>query len=167
MSSCQIVLSPSLPGSVSRTPVYAGFSSTSDTLAVLWESGYVELWSLQTRLQGGRGKAMDPSRTWFGQVCNDARQIKLSSFDAKNTSSLVVLSSSRELDSITFLNLTDAESVAHPAEIALPQRNCRLIGGEGHFACQAPNGTIHQCIFRNFISIHLANSFSQAILKRR
>ncbi|OBZ69677.1 Elongator complex protein 1 [Grifola frondosa] len=99
---CAHVLSLSFPisslkSSSTRTPVpvHASFSSVRDMLAVLWESGVVELFDLHTRLGPGRGKAMDPARIWAGIVgVNDAeigassrsyRQILVSQYPADGT----------------------------------------------------------------------------------
>ena len=62
MSSFQLVL-PS-----TRTPLHASFSSTNDTVAILWESGLVQVWDLQTRLGPGPGKIMDPAKVGEGVV---------------------------------------------------------------------------------------------------
>lgn len=144
MSSCQILLSPS------RIPIDMAFSSLSDTLAVLWESGYVELWSLKTRLQGGREKVMDPTLTWTGQVGEGARQIQLSSSAATDaTSSLSVLRSGQDSDTLTLLVDLDTESSGEFINVPLEERNCRLVVAEGHFPFQSPNGAIYGCTFQD------------------
>ncbi|RDB24885.1 Elongator complex protein 1 [Hypsizygus marmoreus] len=153
MSSCQLVLStsssePQTPAQ-SRTPTYASFSSASDTLAVLWESGYVELWALRTRLQGGRGKAMDPTRVWAGHAgglsVKNARQIWLSSSDAMGVwSTLVVLWGDRDSDFITVLQLEDFKPAGDATTVALPHQNSRLVSSTSQISCQAPNGEISE-----------------------
>ncbi|KAK7052844.1 putative elongator complex protein 1 [Paramarasmius palmivorus] len=71
MSSLQLslanVASP-LEASTSRIPIHASFSAHTDTLGVLWEAGYVELWALNTRLGPGRSKVMEPKRTFSLRV---------------------------------------------------------------------------------------------------
>ena len=52
--------SPSVPLRTPPTPCYVTFSPTEDTLAALWETGYVELWDLHTRLEIMRGPVMTP-----------------------------------------------------------------------------------------------------------
>jgi len=137
------------------------FSSSSDTLAVLWESGYVELWSLKTRLQVGREKVMDPTRTWSGEVGESARQIQLSSSAAADaTSSLSVLRSGQDSDTLTLLRLADLdkESSGDLVNVPLKERNYRLVAAEEHIAFQSPNGTIYGCTFQDvnpFTSIEL------------
>ncbi|KAF9494179.1 Elongator complex protein 1 [Pleurotus eryngii] len=45
-----------------QVPVHTAFCVTKDILAVLWESGFVEIWSLNTRLEQGYGPVMKPSQ---------------------------------------------------------------------------------------------------------
>jgi elongator complex protein 1 len=154
MSSCQLALSSSalpLPPERSRTPIHASFSALSDTLAVLWESGYVELWALKTRLEGGRGKIMDPSRSWSGFVnstsVRNCRQILLSSSDATGTwTTVAVLSSEREHDVITIVELDSYETVRSSSNVELSYRNCRLVVTDKQIVCQGPTGAILRCL---------------------
>jgi len=153
MSSCQLTLSsPALPSSRerSRTPIYASLSATSDILAILWESGYVEIWSLQTQLEGGRGSIMNPSRSWSGFMSNtptkNCRQILLLSSDATSSSStLVILSSERENDVITIVELDTCETIRSISSVELPCRNCRLVTDK-QIMCQGPTGEILRCL---------------------
>lgn len=152
MSSFQLTLSSSeLPSSPerSRTPIHASLSALSDTLAVLWEAGYVELWSLKTRLEDGRAKIMDPSRSWAGFVggalVRNCRQVLILSSDTTGTSStLVVLSSDREHDVITIVALDSYESIRGSSTVSLPHRNCRLVmtDTDKQILCQGPTGEI-------------------------
>ncbi|KAG5650449.1 hypothetical protein H0H81_012203 [Sphagnurus paluster] len=149
MSSAQISPSNIHPsGDNVRVPIYASFSSVSDALAVLWESGYVELWSLQTRLQGGRGKAMDPKRVWSGSISSgvkNARQVQLLDSDASGVSSTaVVLWTDRDADCVTTLQLEKGFTTkGDPATISVP-RGSRLAAGGCHIAYQSPDGEVHQ-----------------------
>jgi elongator complex protein 1 len=70
MSSHQLTLrpSPSAPHRTLSTPSHLAFSSSEDILAVLWETGYVELWNLRTRLEFGRGPVMAPELVWNGTL---------------------------------------------------------------------------------------------------
>jgi elongator complex protein 1 len=152
MSSSKITLASHAPSSSKRlgTPIHASFSSISDTLAILWEIGHVELYALHTRLQVGRGKAIDPSIVWSGQVDGDSgkqcRQIRVSSTDPLGTSStLVVLSSDRGNDVVTIVDLEDYKTVKNVTSLPLPHRNCRLVADESNLTCQGPNGEILQC----------------------
>lgn len=158
MSSFQLTLSSSeLPSSPerSRTPIHASLSALSDTLAVLWEAGYVELWSLKTRLEDGRAKIMDPSRSWAGFVggalVRNCRQVLILSSDTTGTSStLVVLSSDREHDVITIVALDSYESIRGSSTVSLPHRNCRLVmtDTDKQILCQGPTGEILRCLSR-------------------
>ena len=70
MSSHQLSLNPT-PLSPSRrrpTPIYTSFSPSEDIIAVLWESGHVELWDLHTRLGPGLGKVINPEQLWNGMI---------------------------------------------------------------------------------------------------
>ncbi|KAF8504860.1 IkappaB kinase complex IKAP component [Russula emetica] len=62
MSSFRLMLwySPSVPLRTPRTPCYVIFTPTEDMLAALWETGYVELWDLHTRLEIRHGPVMTP-----------------------------------------------------------------------------------------------------------
>lgn len=70
MSSHRLTLcpSPSAPQRTLSTPSHLSFSSSEDILAVLWETGYVELWNLCTRLESGRGPVMTPELVWSGTL---------------------------------------------------------------------------------------------------
>jgi elongator complex protein 1 len=48
-------------------PIHISLSHTTtkpDTLALLWENGYVECWEFNTRLGPGKGKVMNPTKIW-------------------------------------------------------------------------------------------------------
>ncbi|KAH9039879.1 IkappaB kinase complex IKAP component, partial [Lactarius pseudohatsudake] len=70
MSSYRLTLrpSPSAPQRTLSTPSHLSFSPSEDILAVLWETGYVELWNLCTRLEFGRGPVMTPELAWSGTL---------------------------------------------------------------------------------------------------
>ncbi|KAF5375529.1 hypothetical protein D9615_009198 [Tricholomella constricta] len=149
MSSAKISLSGSQPSSVenSRVPVYASFSSDSDTLAVLWESGYTELWFLKTRLEGGRGKIVDPTRVWSGFLnggLKNARQIQLSSDITGQSSIIVVLWTNQGNDYVTTLRLEEFAVKADPTTIALPHPNSRLVDAANQITIQGPTGELHR-----------------------
>ncbi|KAG6918878.1 hypothetical protein DXG01_010942 [Tephrocybe rancida] len=141
MSSAQITLS------TQRSPIYASFSSTSDTTAVLWENGYAELWALHTRLQGGRGKAMDPTNVWSGTLegVQSARQIQLASSDATGSSSTIrVLWTDKGTDYVTSLELQGFVSKEAVTTSALPSVNSRLLAAGSRTTSQGPSGEIHR-----------------------
>ena len=60
--------SPSAPQRTPLTPSHLSFSSSEDILAVLWETGYVELWNLRPLLEFGRGPVMTPELVWSGTL---------------------------------------------------------------------------------------------------
>lgn len=70
MSSHRLTLRPpsSPPQGTLSTPSHLAFSSSDDVLAVLWETGYVELWNLGTMLEFGRGPVMTPEPLWSGTL---------------------------------------------------------------------------------------------------
>lgn len=72
--------SPSVPLRTPRTPCYVTFSPTEDVLAALWETGYVELWDLHTRLEIRRGPVMSPELIRGGPLFRGAvfREIAVS-----------------------------------------------------------------------------------------
>lgn len=77
MSSLQLQVAGDPSLHPNHVPVHTAFCVTKDVLAVLWESGFVEVWSLNTRLEQGYGPVMKPSQVWMGKVgyCSKARQI--------------------------------------------------------------------------------------------
>jgi elongator complex protein 1 len=72
--------SPSAPPRTLSTPCYVTFSPTKDILAALWETGYVELWDLHTRLEFRRAPVMTPELIWGGPLLDRAifREISVS-----------------------------------------------------------------------------------------
>lgn len=118
-----------------HVPVHVTFGPCSDIFAMLWETGYIELSDLRTRLGPGKGKVMDPTTLWTGsvdleitsreggyrqvQVWNDTNRIK------KGVISLAVLGSDI-IDLVVMLSLENG-SVLERADIKLPQRNGRLL----------------------------------------
>ncbi|KAH9985168.1 IKI3 family-domain-containing protein [Russula vinacea] len=71
---------PSAPPRTLSTPCYVTFSPTKDILAALWETGYVELWDLHTRLEFRRAPVMTPEFIWGGPLLDGAifREISVS-----------------------------------------------------------------------------------------
>jgi elongator complex protein 1 len=82
MSSYKLTLrhSPALPLRTPPTPCHVIFSPTEDILAALWETGYVELWNLRTRLEIRRGPVMTPELIRSGPLFHGAlfREIAVS-----------------------------------------------------------------------------------------
>jgi elongator complex protein 1 len=72
--------SASVPPRTPPTPCYVIFSPTEDILAALWETGYVELWDLHTRLEMRHGPIMTPELIRSGPLFRGAvfREIDIS-----------------------------------------------------------------------------------------
>ncbi|KAK0195983.1 pol II transcription elongation factor [Armillaria mellea] len=136
MSSYQLAVLPE-PSQGSRIPVHVCFSHSSDLLAVLWETGYVEVWDLSTRLTSGRGKVMDPkkvtSRTSPSVYPASYRQVIL-----RSDGSLLLLGSDNSdgLDIITTINI---EEEAGPYMV-MPSRNGRLFPVDQEIIWQSSDG---------------------------
>ncbi|KAA1476949.1 Elongator complex protein 1 [Dentipellis sp. KUC8613] len=73
-----IIATPSTVSSRALAPIHMSFSPVSDVLAILWESGKIDLWDLHTRLGPGRGKVIEPKMVWGGfvQKTDDSRQFR-------------------------------------------------------------------------------------------
>ncbi|KAF7350896.1 polymerase II transcription elongation factor [Mycena sanguinolenta] len=113
------------PAQSSSPPIHANLAPWSDTLVLLWESGYLEIWSLQTRLGPGRGKIMDPSRTFAGVVGKSSlrpRQVVLSTPD-----SVHLLGSSSEGHDLVSIAHLGKEATQNGTEVTMPSRNGRLV----------------------------------------
>ena len=131
-------------------PIHAAFSASRDLLAVLWEAGYLEVHRLNTRLDPGRGKAMDPSLLWSGTAgTRGVRQVVFEhSSPAANVVSLAVLGLDTALESVDIVyhvEVRDGDAGAiSTTEVALPSRNGRLVPGSMPGVCwQARDGVIH------------------------
>lgn len=89
-----------------RTPAHISFSTTNDTVALLWESGVVQVWYLQTRLGPGPGKIMNPIKLGEGSISIGlARRVGISAVvDGKAT--LAILGS-KENNILTCVEVGD------------------------------------------------------------
>jgi hypothetical protein len=155
MSSFQLSVSPASsstsPSSTAQVPVYATFCPEDDTLGILWEQGYVELWDLRTRLLPGPGKIMDPSKLWAGNVEQGHdirwRQLGVKLNDSTERAYTVTILGTRPLDSkdtLATVNIQGGTSTAS-SSIQLPYRNCRLLTGSVADTYQGPDGEIFTC----------------------
>lgn len=157
MSSFQLPLSitqADAPSPQSRLPVHVSFSPTKDLLASLWETGYVELTDLRTRIGPGRGKVMDPLPLWKGTIgagTNEYRQVIVLQ-SAEDTERIAVLGSGKSQDAKDVVNVLYIKggSVAERFEVDMPQRNGRLVPSGEHVWWQSPEGEILAglCYFR-------------------
>ncbi|OCH92072.1 IkappaB kinase complex IKAP component [Obba rivulosa] len=137
-------------------PVHISFSPLKDFLAVLWESGYIEVWDLQTRLEPGRGPAMAPSQVWMGLANPDGaeigalslnyRQIVISaSATAESLVSLAVLGSATdggEHDVVSVIVILPSGTVAQRRRVRTPELHGRLIPAEEGIIWQSSSGEI-------------------------
>ena len=152
MSSYQLALSPELPRSLS-VPVHVTFSPENDDLAILWESGYFEIWTLKMRLVPGSAKILDPTKILgsFAQSEKESgirwRQILLRSNDASGKSfTLTVLGTGPGDQSDTIIVSTVKEgTTAGTIDFPLPYRNCRLVTSSVADMCQSPDGQLFTC----------------------
>lgn len=154
MSSAQIVLDPvstNAPKVQSRIPVHISFTAEKDVLVMLWETGYLKLTDLHTRLGPGQGRVMDPEELWTGFTLHDPvssrsyRQV-LAIADTSDSEvlQLAALSSESSGNAQDVLSLVVFRSwnVQERCEVALPQRNGRLIPSDRSLWWQAPDGEI-------------------------
>ncbi|KAG7091295.1 hypothetical protein E1B28_010341 [Marasmius oreades] len=148
MASHQLSLSSpasSLPFSSSRIPVHTTFSPTSDILAVLWETGYFELWLMRTRLGAGRGKVMDPDRIHSSQnkIENGLQynQIILLDTSESSTKSLSVglLASGTSVNDTVVVHTSSDGEVA---SVTMTGRNGRLISAGDAVIWQDSDGSL-------------------------
>lgn len=147
MSSFQLLLhAPAdAPSPQSRLPIHLSFSPTKDILAALWETGYVELTDLRTRIGPGRGKVMDPVLLWTGIVgagISEHRQIVVLKA-GNNINKIAVLGSSQGQYSKDVVTVLSIDGVAVESDnINLPQRNGMLIPSDEDVWWQSPEGEI-------------------------
>ncbi|KAG6878005.1 hypothetical protein C0993_000965 [Termitomyces sp. T159_Od127] len=145
-----------------RTPIHAAFARR-DALAVLWESGHVELWALRMRTREaparGRG-AVDPVRVWAGVLgAGGARAVcVLDACDGDGEGEregdyvVGVLWRDRAGEYVSCVRVGGAvgegEAVAASTTTstttALPSVNSRFVCGGRGVVCQGPSGEIHE-----------------------
>jgi elongator complex protein 1 len=148
MSSYRLTLrpSPSAPLRTLSTPCHLAFSPTEDILAVLWESGYVELWNLGTRLEFGRGPVMTPDRLWNGSLGSaHFREISVRTNASENTIARIA-ALGLEKSGIDVLQVVDieAESINALEVPTLGSLGWRLAITDGNFVVHR-NGGVHEC----------------------
>ncbi|CAA7260510.1 unnamed protein product [Cyclocybe aegerita] len=150
MSSFQLSVSPEPSSSwfcpTSTTPIYAAFAAEDDTLGILWEHGYVELWSLRMKLLPGPGKIMEPSKTWAGSIGAET-DVRFRQLDVKAVGSTYVLTAlgfrqEKSRDVLSTVTISEG-SVYQSSSIELPYRNSRLLTPSILNTYQAPSGEIY------------------------
>jgi elongator complex protein 1 len=132
---------------VKRTPTHVSFSPTEDILAVLWMSGYIELWDLHTRIEPGRGKVMAPSLTWSSNIDTilSHRQIVVTAGSPSTSERILAQvtalgSDCGGSDIVTVVELGKDLST-QTYQTKMPCRNGRLVSDE-NAAWQAPDGQL-------------------------
>jgi elongator complex protein 1 len=167
MSSYQLALSPELPRSLSipklTAQAHVAFSPENDDLAILWESGYFEIWTLNIRLVPGSAKILDPTKVLgsFAQTEKQSgirwRQILLRNNDASGklfTVTVLGTGPENQSDTITVLTVDREDGVTTGTiDFPLPYRNCRLVTGSVPDMCQSPDGELFTCKSRLFFCL--------------
>jgi IKI3 family len=128
-----------------RTPIHISFSRDRDVLAVLWDSGSIELWALHTRIGPGQGKVMDPQKVFSGAVKDaEFRQVVSWSGGEKEEIKLAILGSERcGMDVIVFMKFGDDGKVETDRKtMKMSGRNGRLVEYDHGVVWQARDGTL-------------------------
>ncbi|KAH6910413.1 pol II transcription elongation factor [Coprinopsis sp. MPI-PUGE-AT-0042] len=151
MSSHQLHINISAPSNGSpyktKVPIHVAFSRAGDGMALLWEDGYSQLWSLNTRLGPGPGKVMNPEMIWEGNLPSSSgaqwRQATLHQEEEAKSWSIGVVGTLRsaEVDSFATFRLEDAK-VEGSRVAPLSSRNCRIAGSAWPPYYETPEGKI-------------------------
>lgn len=140
-------------------PIHASFSPSRDLLAVLQESGYIQLFDLHTRIGPGRGKVMEPTIVWEGSAAVEAdlssatpqshRQIAVLQKGGddgaeSDTVLLAVLASRLQEDAhdVICVVLLNADGVVGKYRMVMPSSNGRLLAADQDIVWQAFDGQI-------------------------
>ncbi|KAJ7672113.1 IKI3 family-domain-containing protein [Mycena rosella] len=134
MSSHQLALSPVRP-----PPVHAALSPATDTLALLWESGYLETWALHTRLSPGPAKIMNPARIFDG-VGGDGRVRQRQVILSSTLGTVHLLGSTQQGHDVVTVVRGDNDIAA----IQMPSQNGRLLQNEESIVWQASAGQLFE-----------------------
>ena len=147
MSSFQLPLKSGLENQAPvRAPIHATFSVEHDAIAVLWEGGSVELWSLNTKLTPGPGKVMNPVKLWQGPIGtgNSWRQISLV-VDERQTYVLATMGLGLQgNDQVSVVSIKDGV-VQKSKTSLLPRRGSRWILTPTSNVYSGSDGTIFCC----------------------
>lgn len=113
----------------------------------LWETGYVALMDLRTRLGPGRGKVMDPLLLWKGLV-GDEVHVYRQALVLKDTEDgrvrVVLLGAGKGMDAkdaVVVVSI-NGDAVAERVRVDLPLRNGRLVLSDEQVWWQSPEGEI-------------------------
>jgi elongator complex protein 1 len=125
------------PNRPTRAPIHASFSSTADVLAVLWESGYVEWWDLNTRLALGTAKVMAPVLTQAFHLdrYHGFRQVSL--LQGGCIALLCATDSGND-----FVRILTRHGKGDSSKVSFPSMNGRLVNAENALIWQANDGEL-------------------------
>ncbi|KAK0212323.1 pol II transcription elongation factor [Desarmillaria ectypa] len=138
MSSCRLAVLPE-SSQVSQVPIHVCFVHGSDMLAVLWETGYVEVWDLSTRLTPRGGKVMDPKRV----TCRTPPSAKPGSYRqvVLRSDGVLLLLGSDNGDGSDIIMTVEIEEGAGQSMVML-SRNGRLLPVDQGIIWQSPGGEL-------------------------
>jgi elongator complex protein 1 len=106
------------------------FSDKEDILALLWESGLIQVWDLKTKISPRPGKAMEPVQLWEGPINDEQslsfRRITVSSTGVGTLSLAALGSSSSGPDVLVMADINDGDLQGRKV-VNLPGRNGDLV----------------------------------------
>lgn len=121
--------------SLAETPIHTCFAGHYDKLAVLSESGRVEVWALNTRVGPGRGKVMQPT---LARSLNLGHGARFRQITPVGENYIVALGCRGKAEDILFV-LQDDE----PIEVPLPSLNGRLVPASDCIVWQSLAGEMY------------------------
>ncbi|EJD08171.1 IkappaB kinase complex, IKAP component [Fomitiporia mediterranea MF3/22] len=128
-----------------RTPVHVSFSPTGDHLAVLNHGGSVSLWDLRTRMEFGRGKALDPVLVCIfdlgSEVCQP-RQICLQENPAAPKTFRISVLACESIADVAFVAVVADKVFQGQKEIEMPGKDGRLVYSTAGIYWQSSEGKI-------------------------
>ena len=151
--------SPSAPFRTLSTPCHLAFSSTEDILALLWVTGYVELWNLHTRLEFGRGPIITPDRLWSGSLPGEQfREISVwTNASGSTIARIAALGLGRSRTDVLQVFVIEAESVNALEVPSLGSLGWRLAITDETVVVHC-NGKVHECtplpLRATYLSLH-------------
>ncbi|KAL4265189.1 Elongator complex protein 1 [Pleurotus pulmonarius] len=116
-----------------QVPVHAAFCTSKDILAVLWESGFVEVWNLNTRLEQGYGPVMKPSQIVVQDVPDNNNALRL----------LILGTTDDSLDIVVDATI-EGGAVYAKALLLSHRRNGRLVTSDGGILYQSATGEVEE-----------------------
>ena len=146
MSSIKLPLSSVEHSSTSlfsdRTPIHVTFNAADNTVCILHQSGFAELWVLQPRLEAQRGKALVPSKLWSGLLESQPGSYMYKQICAlplaNGSQRLAYLTQSKSIDVIVVLDIQET----HKTAISLPSHG-RIVYSSTNIYWQAADGRIY------------------------